>query len=400
MIPNEFEPRPSSILIVDDDPTACRILEKILRKGGFTVEVLNSGVLALARMSMPDAPKILLLDWLMPDLSGLEVCRELRSSSHGTNPYIFLISKLQSDTDTLHCFEAGIDEFIAKPFDPQLLLARVQSAQRRLHTEDPRGRQGFMELLQQASQQSTGEVIVRGLDRSGRVVFYQGKVAWVHLSGGLPILPMLLELGLTEEDARNLLQECQIKRLPFLDMLSEWGLISQEKLREYFREELSNRLALLSNANSLSSFFVPEQAKLQSHLLYDLSELLPATPEHLFRSRSHSVLPPRPPPAQFIDLQQQILAVDGVQCTGLIDLENSLISGCDKPLCNESLARRITRIFQAESRQEFEEIMMVNADSYHIARSLPNSWLFYVHVNRDKNPNLALLRLKMSPPQS
>lgn len=385
-----------SVLIVDDDPTACAILGKTLEKGGFTYETLHDGTSALRRMAAPRAPRIVLLDWMMPDLSGLEVCRKLRNNIDGMNPYVFLVSGRQSDADALQGFDAGVDEFIAKPFDPQLLLARIQSAQRRLEAQEPRGRQGFFDVLHRASEGLTGEVILRGKNRTGRVIFHKGKIAWVHVSGGLPLMPLLLRLGLTEADVRQLLQECQSKRLPFLDTLADWGLVSQVKLKDYFREELGSRLALLSTTEALSCFFVPEQATLQSRLAYGLEELLPSASEDPPSSISLDLPLPRIPPAGLQELLQQVLALDGVRSAGLIDQESGQLTRRGDVPCNESLLRKMTRLFRAEDEMAIEESMLVNASSYHLIRSLPEGWLLYASIDRQTNPNLALIRLKMN----
>ncbi|MCU0657238.1 MAG: response regulator transcription factor [Polyangiaceae bacterium] len=389
--------QPGTVLIVDDDPTACAILGKTLEKGGFSIEILHDGAAALRRMKAPNAPRILLLDWVMPDLSGLDVCRSLRAGEDGLRPYVFLVSSRQSEADALQGFDAGVDEFIAKPFDPPLLLARVQSAQRRLDIEDPRGVRGFQALLRQASAGLTGEVIVRGKTRTGRVIFHQGKVAWVHVSGGTPLLPLLERLGLNEQDSRQLLQECQSRHLPFLDTLAEWGIVPQETLRGYFREELSARLAHLTRVESLTSFFVPERASLQSHLSYELRELLPPASEPPFSVLVPEPSSPRVPSEEAQGIMDRLLEIEGVQCAGLVDQESGWLSCSGKEACNERLLRRMVRLFRAEEEMAFEESMMVNATSYHLLRSLPDRWLVYVSVDRRANPNLALLRLKMTP---
>jgi DNA-binding response OmpR family regulator len=116
-----------TILIVDDDRELSEILDFALTRAGFDVVAATDGVQAL---EMFDAvqPALVLLDWTLPRMDGLEVCRRLRERS--TVPIIMLTVRNHED-DVLRAFEAGADDHIAKPFSPKQLVARIRAALRR-----------------------------------------------------------------------------------------------------------------------------------------------------------------------------------------------------------------------------------------------------------------------------
>jgi class 3 adenylate cyclase/CheY-like chemotaxis protein len=117
--------QPARILVVDDNPQNCRLLEAVLTPRGYAVSSANSGKEAL-KMIEAEAPDVVLLDIVMPEMNGYEVCRTLRAgSATQVLPIIMLTSS--GDEDKLTAVEAGADEFIARPFNHVELLARVRS---------------------------------------------------------------------------------------------------------------------------------------------------------------------------------------------------------------------------------------------------------------------------------
>jgi two-component system, cell cycle response regulator len=124
------------ILIADDDPVSRRLMERILQKSGYDVVTAVNGAQALDELSRDGGPRLALLDWMMPELDGLEVCRRVRSR-HG-QPYVYitmLTSKL-SNNDVVAGLEAGSDDYLTKPCNPEELKARLRTGQRVLRLED------------------------------------------------------------------------------------------------------------------------------------------------------------------------------------------------------------------------------------------------------------------------
>jgi len=118
---------PSSILVVDDEAAVTDLLAYNLRKAGYEVLCAADGrqALKLARESSPD---LILLDLMLPEVDGLEVCRELRKSS---SVPIIMITALGEEIDRVVGLELGADDYIAKPFGVRELLARVKAVLRR-----------------------------------------------------------------------------------------------------------------------------------------------------------------------------------------------------------------------------------------------------------------------------
>jgi two-component system cell cycle response regulator len=118
------------ILIADDSIVSRHLLEATLRKWGYDVTVACDGAEALELLQREDAPALIILDWMMPGISGLEVCRRIRQ--RGSEPYIYILlltSKSQKE-DLIEGMEAGADDYITKPFDQNELQVRLRAGTR------------------------------------------------------------------------------------------------------------------------------------------------------------------------------------------------------------------------------------------------------------------------------
>jgi diguanylate cyclase (GGDEF)-like protein len=124
------------ILIADDDALTLRLLQRTLEKAGYEVIAVQDGRLALECLSSKVAPRLALLDWLMPGLNGLEVCREIRRHSECPYIYIILLTAKTSKQDVVKGLEAGADDYLTKPFDLEELKARLRCGERILSLED------------------------------------------------------------------------------------------------------------------------------------------------------------------------------------------------------------------------------------------------------------------------
>ena len=125
------------VLIADDDLLTRRLIQETLVKAGYEVVAVEDGSKALECLSAKvGAPRVALLDWLMPGLNGLEVCREIRR--HSEHPYIYMIllTSRTSKEDVVKGLEAGADDYLTKPFDLEELKARLRCGQRILKLED------------------------------------------------------------------------------------------------------------------------------------------------------------------------------------------------------------------------------------------------------------------------
>jgi predicted signal transduction protein with EAL and GGDEF domain len=124
------------ILIADDDLVTRRLLQKTLERAGYEVVAVENGRMALECLSSKDGPRLALLDWLMPEINGLKVCREIRRHSEFPYIYIILLTSRKSKEDVVSGLEAGADDYLTKPCDPEELKARLRSGERILKLED------------------------------------------------------------------------------------------------------------------------------------------------------------------------------------------------------------------------------------------------------------------------
>ena len=116
------------ILVVDDDPITLTILETVLRNAlGHMVFSASSGEEALA-LAVECQPQIVITDWLMPDLSGLELTCALRATEWGQRIYLIMLTSLDTEEEVSEAFEAGIDDFLTKPVNARILRARLRAA--------------------------------------------------------------------------------------------------------------------------------------------------------------------------------------------------------------------------------------------------------------------------------
>ena len=122
----EDPPRIRHILVVDDEPHIARIVELKLQDGPYRVEACRDGSHALDRLRRPDAVDLILLDIMMPHMTGLDVLAALRAlPGHAETPVIMLTAKGQ-DTDRTRAEALGVSDFLIKPFSPKKLLARIE----------------------------------------------------------------------------------------------------------------------------------------------------------------------------------------------------------------------------------------------------------------------------------
>jgi sigma-B regulation protein RsbU (phosphoserine phosphatase) len=118
------------VLIADDGLTIRRLLETYLTNWGYDVVSVSDGTEAWEALKNPDAPRLVILDWLMPGMDGVDVCRKARALPHGKLFYIIIFTSLEDKKDLVIALDAGADDFIIKSFDKDELKARVKVGER------------------------------------------------------------------------------------------------------------------------------------------------------------------------------------------------------------------------------------------------------------------------------
>lgn len=118
------------ILIAEDDLLSSRLLQATLQGWGYEVLVTDNGEAAWRALEDHDPPPIALLDWMLPGLSGVEVCRKVRAIPRLASIYLVLLTSRSGKEDVVQGLESGADDYMTKPFDREELRARLRAAGR------------------------------------------------------------------------------------------------------------------------------------------------------------------------------------------------------------------------------------------------------------------------------
>ena len=164
------------ILLAEDSAFARQLLRDSLIAGGYEVVLAEDGERAWHALQGPDAPALALLDWMMPGLDGLEVCRRVRAAAREPYVYIILLTGRERPQDVVEGLAAGADDYLKKPVDSQELRARIRSGRRmvELHAQLVAAREALRD--QAATDALTGvanrgtilETLGRELERARR----------------------------------------------------------------------------------------------------------------------------------------------------------------------------------------------------------------------------------------
>jgi two-component system cell cycle response regulator len=158
------------VLIAEDDPVSRRLLEASLSKWGYDVVVTCDGREAWEVLNEPEAPSLVISDWMMPNMDGLEVCRKIREMKKSNYTYFIILTAKEKKEDVIQGLEAGADDFLIKPFHQEELKYRVQIGERIIELEQRvlllastdsltgmLNRRAFMERMEQEIHRSTRE---------------------------------------------------------------------------------------------------------------------------------------------------------------------------------------------------------------------------------------------------
>jgi len=113
------------ILIAEDESVSRRMLEATVSKWGYEVSLACDGNEAWAQLQQPASPPLLILDWQMPGIDGIDLCRRIRERKELSSLYVILLTSRDTKKDLVHGLEAGADDYVTKPFDPEELRARL-----------------------------------------------------------------------------------------------------------------------------------------------------------------------------------------------------------------------------------------------------------------------------------
>lgn len=113
------------LLIAEDDAISRIMLKAMVARDGYDPVLTNDGLSAYEVLGQPDAPKLAILDWMMPGMDGLEVCRKVREISTSNPPYIILLTSRDNREDIVKGLKSGANDYIVKPYDVEELQVRI-----------------------------------------------------------------------------------------------------------------------------------------------------------------------------------------------------------------------------------------------------------------------------------
>ncbi len=148
-------------LVVEDEAALLTMLRYNLEKQGFRVEEAGDGQEALTRLSEV-TPDIVLLDWMLPSMSGIEVCRQIRRRPSTRDLPVIMVTARTEDQDTVRGLNTGADDYITKPFNVEALVARMRALLRRSRAVSTKGMLAFHDI--------TMDLAAHRVQRNGRAV--------------------------------------------------------------------------------------------------------------------------------------------------------------------------------------------------------------------------------------
>src|SRR6266481_356271 len=156
--------RPLRVVIAEDDTASRKLLHRFLDQWGYNVCAASDGLQALEILRSEDVPTLAILDWMMPGMDGIEVCRALRTFTDRQYVYVLMLTALDNKEHLIEGLEAGADDYVAKPFDPAELKARLLVAKRIIAIQSSLSQQATM--LNEAH-----EAIITG-DLTGTIFYW------------------------------------------------------------------------------------------------------------------------------------------------------------------------------------------------------------------------------------
>ena len=129
------EAGPTRILLIDDDVRMLKLISHHLKREGYDVTTATSSDEGL-RYTLEIQPQIVITDWMMPGMSGVKLCATLRKSEAGRKMYVLIVTAREDDEQVVEAFTAGADDYVVKPFNPRILIARVRAGQRMIRMRE------------------------------------------------------------------------------------------------------------------------------------------------------------------------------------------------------------------------------------------------------------------------
>jgi two-component system, cell cycle response regulator len=178
------------VLVADDHPVTRKMLQAKLKKWGYEVISAKNGLEALGILCREDAPRLVILDWMMPEMDGLNLCREIRKSETQPYVYVILLTARNKPDDIVSGLEAGADDYIVKPFDPHELRVRIRAGSRVVQLQDD-----LLAAVKALEFQASHDPLTRLLNRAAILNLVNREVARSQRDGS-PVSAIIADVDL------------------------------------------------------------------------------------------------------------------------------------------------------------------------------------------------------------
>jgi len=388
------------VLVAEDDPIYRDILERTIHR--FTddeVVCVETGEQALEQVLSDKPPDVLILDWIMPGMSGTEVCRRVREANLHVQPHVLIVTAKNRRQEVIEGLSVGADDLLCKPVAPDLLVARLRVASRR-PTPGQQSKRVVVQALIDACNEGDGELVVRDGDMTARVFVHGGRIAWAHLSEDRGALFELLaaETDIEPDVIRAVVEECRTTGAGLTDTLVKWGLVDRARLRKGAQVWTRRKLAAICQFHRPQTLFLPQRRRYAGDLLFSLSEVLeddelaglapslrppPLEPSDDRREWKDAFIGVEPAPGAGLLLDECMQGV-GVLGVALIDRSTGCSSGTRGTCLDPDIAWAHLQSLSIVSRDEqVVDTALTTNRHYHLMHALPGSpeTLVYVVVD-------------------
>jgi diguanylate cyclase (GGDEF)-like protein len=167
------------ILVAEDEAVSRKLLQSTLGRWGYDVVSASDGLEALYLLQQPDAPQLAILDWLMPGLDGVQLCKKIRQHRAEPYTYILLLTGRNARCDVIEGLDAGADDYVVKPYDPQELQVRLRTGKRILFLQEQ-----LIAAREAMREQATHDALTGLYNRAATLELLSGELGRQQRHGG------------------------------------------------------------------------------------------------------------------------------------------------------------------------------------------------------------------------
>lgn len=361
------------VIVVEDEPLSRRRLDASLRVLGLSPILASSGEEALRVFGSSNEPTLLLVDWVMPGMDGLALCRRLRSAAGGPI-YAILLTVRTREEHVAHALDAGADDFLGKPYTTEALRARVQLGLRVLQSPAAVG-VAFEEALYEGARSEGGVVIVRAGRTVGRVFLAAGRVAWAHTSARSISVNDLVDADapLPRDEREAIVVEAARRKTSFVDVIIDTKLASEEGVHGRLRALLRHLLREIASLPGATALFVPETWAFDPRRSFAIDEVYDGgrTADEAVNVLTRSL---RGAPVADEDELLMALdgdAVDGVLSLGLVDGSSATVLAKHGGSPEPNVLRALLAVVKVAEGTGPEEVSLTDAKGFHLLLRIP-----------------------------